>query len=151
MNWFESTKTMGLKHRYLMSRLSLQVCYLWRHVLSTAPPFILWWSNLELLFAPLHRSSPFIGELRYQATKTEHIYSRENPKQAILWDVYCLKSENFKVPVSRDVHIASFIFRLKFKLKEKSKRRKKMELVLLYDMKETFVNISPLQNELFLF
>jgi hypothetical protein len=54
---------MGPIHRYLISRLSLQVFYLWRHVLSTAPPFILWWSNLEILFAPLHRSSPLIGEI----------------------------------------------------------------------------------------
>jgi hypothetical protein len=50
--------------RYLMSRLSLQGFYLWRHVLPTAPPFVLWRSNLEILFAPLHRSSPFIGGLR---------------------------------------------------------------------------------------
>jgi hypothetical protein len=39
-------------HRYLMTRLSLKVVYLWRHVSSTAPPFILWWLNLEILFAP---------------------------------------------------------------------------------------------------
>jgi hypothetical protein len=51
-------------HRYLLSRLSLQVFYQWRHVLSTATPFILWWSNLEILFAPHHRSSSFIGGLR---------------------------------------------------------------------------------------
>jgi hypothetical protein len=55
-----------------MSRLSLQVFYLWRHVLSTAPPFIIWWSNLEILFAPLHCSAPFIGTLRCQSTQTEH-------------------------------------------------------------------------------
>jgi hypothetical protein len=39
-------------HRYLIPRLSLKVVYLWRHVSSTAPPFILWWWNLETLFAP---------------------------------------------------------------------------------------------------
>jgi hypothetical protein len=61
-----------LHHRYLMSRLSLQVFYLWRHVLSPAPPFKLWWSNFEILFAPLHRSSPFIEELRCQAIQMEH-------------------------------------------------------------------------------
>jgi hypothetical protein len=43
----------GGRHRYLMTRLSLKVVYLWRHVSSTAPPFILWWWNLEILFAPL--------------------------------------------------------------------------------------------------
>jgi hypothetical protein len=45
-------------HRYLMTRLSLQIVYLWRHVSSTAPPLILWWSNLEILFGRLHHSSP---------------------------------------------------------------------------------------------
>jgi hypothetical protein len=51
---------------------SLEVVYLWRHVSSTAPPLILWWSNLETLFGTLHRSSPFIGELRCQAIQMEH-------------------------------------------------------------------------------
>jgi hypothetical protein len=74
--------------RYLMTRLSLQVVYLWRHVSSTAPPFILWWWNLKILLGPLHRSSPFIGELRCQAIQMEHgltVYSRENPKRSL----YC--------------------------------------------------------------
>jgi hypothetical protein len=63
---------MCIEHRYLMTRLSLQVVYLWRHVSSTAPPFILWWSNLEIIFGPLHPTSPFIGELRCQAIQMEH-------------------------------------------------------------------------------
>jgi hypothetical protein len=29
-------------------------------------------SNLEILFVPLHRSSPFKGELRCQAIQMEH-------------------------------------------------------------------------------
>jgi hypothetical protein len=72
-------------HIYLMSRLSLKVFYLWRNVLSTAPPpFILWWSNLEILFAPLHRSSPFIGGLRCQAIQTEHgPYIAERTQKAV--------------------------------------------------------------------
>jgi hypothetical protein len=61
-------------HRYLMTRLSLQVFYLWRLISSTAPPLILWWSNLEILVGPLHRSSPFIGGLRCQAIQREHAY-----------------------------------------------------------------------------
>jgi hypothetical protein len=83
---------MRLHHRYLMNRLSLQVFYLWRHVLSTAPSFILWWSNLEILFAPLHRSSPFIGRLRCQAIQTEHgPYIAERTQKAVyVWDVYGL-------------------------------------------------------------
>jgi hypothetical protein len=78
-------------HRYLMSRLSLQVSYLlWRHVLSTVPPFILWLSNLEILFAPLHRSSPMIGGLRCQAIQTEHgTYIAERTQKAI-YIVRCL-------------------------------------------------------------
>jgi hypothetical protein len=54
------------------------------HVLSTAPPFILWWSNLEILFAPLHRSSPFIGGLRCQAIQMEHgPYIAERTQKAV--------------------------------------------------------------------
>jgi hypothetical protein len=69
-------------HRYLISRLSLQVVYLWRHVSSTAPPFILWWSNLEIPFGPLHRSSPFT--LRCQAIQTEHgAYIVERTQKAV--------------------------------------------------------------------
>jgi hypothetical protein len=76
--------TTGATHRYLMTRLSLQVVYLWRHVSSTAPPFILWWSNLELIFGPLHRNSPFIGELRYQANQMKHgPYIAERTQNAV--------------------------------------------------------------------
>jgi hypothetical protein len=71
-----------------MTWLSLQVVYLWRHVPSTAPPFILSWSNLEKLFGPLHRSSPFIGELRCQAIQMEHgPYIAERAQKAVY--VYC--------------------------------------------------------------
>jgi hypothetical protein len=65
------------------SRLSLQVVYLWRHVSSTAPAFILWWSNLEIQFGPLHRSSPFIGN----SNGTRPVYSRENPKSSLYCDM----------------------------------------------------------------
>jgi hypothetical protein len=77
-------------HRYLMSWLSLQVVYLWRHVSSTAPPFILWWTNFEILFGPLHRSSPFIGEgcaVKQFKWNTVRIKHREPKTQSILWDV----------------------------------------------------------------
>jgi hypothetical protein len=81
-----------LHHRYLMSRLSLQVFYLWRHVLFTAPPFILWKWNLETLFAPLHRSSPFIGGLHCQAIQTEHgPYIAERTQKAV-YNVRCFWS-----------------------------------------------------------
>jgi hypothetical protein len=67
-----------------MTRLSLQVVYLWCHVSSTAPPFILWWPNLEILFGPLHCSSPFIGELRCQAIQMEHgPYIAERTQNAV--------------------------------------------------------------------
>jgi hypothetical protein len=56
------------------------------YVLSTAPPFILWWSNLEILFAPLYRSSPFIGGLLCQAIQTEHgPYRAERTQKAVLF------------------------------------------------------------------
>jgi hypothetical protein len=49
---------------------------------------LLWWSNLEILFGPLHRSSPFIGELRCQAIQTEHgPYIAERTQKAVY--VYC--------------------------------------------------------------
>jgi hypothetical protein len=52
--------------------------------MSTAPPFILRWSNLEILFALLHRSSPFIGGLRCQAIQTEHgPYITERTQKAV--------------------------------------------------------------------
>jgi hypothetical protein len=79
-----SVRNVCMNHRYLISRLSLQVFYLWRHVSSTAPPFILWWSNLEILFGPIHRSSPFIGELRCQASQMEHgPYIAERSQKAV--------------------------------------------------------------------
>jgi hypothetical protein len=78
-------------HRNVMTILSLQVVYLWRHVSSTAPPFILLWANLEILFGPLHlRSSPFIGELRCQAIQMEHgPYIAERTQKAV-YIVRCL-------------------------------------------------------------
>jgi hypothetical protein len=45
---------------------------------------ILWRSNLEIIFAPLHRSSPFIGELRCRAIQTEHgPYIAERTQKAV--------------------------------------------------------------------
>jgi hypothetical protein len=81
---------LGSIRRFLMSRLSLQVFHLWRHVFSTAPPFILWWSNLEILFGPLHRSSPFIGEVRCQAIQTELDPYRAERTQKAVYIVRCL-------------------------------------------------------------
>jgi hypothetical protein len=87
---FNRIEKMCHEHRYLMTRLSLQVVYLWRHVSSTAPPFILWWSNLEILFGPLHRNSPFIGDLRYQMEHAPYIAERTQ-KEAV-YIVRCLWS-----------------------------------------------------------
>jgi hypothetical protein len=58
--------------------------------LSTAPPFILRLSDLEILFVLLHRSSPFIGGLRCQAIQTEHgPYIAERTQKAV-YIVRCL-------------------------------------------------------------
>jgi hypothetical protein len=54
----QGNQGLGAAHRYLIPRLSLKAVYLWRHVSSTAPQFILWWWNLEILFAPLNRALP---------------------------------------------------------------------------------------------
>jgi hypothetical protein len=52
--------------------------------------FILWWSNLEILFGPLHRTFPFLGELRCQAIQTEHDpYVAERTQKAV-YIVRCL-------------------------------------------------------------
>jgi hypothetical protein len=102
-------------HRYLMSRLSLQVFYLWRHVLSTATPFILWWSNLETLFAPLHRSSPFIGRaaLSSNSNRTRSVYSRKNPKSSR----YCeLSVIQIQIPCSCQVKKNATTLGLKLKI-----------------------------------
>jgi hypothetical protein len=75
-----------------MTRLSLQVFYLCLRVSSTAPLFILWWSNLEILVDPLHRSSPFIGELSCQSIQMEHgPYIAERTQKAV-YTVRCLLS-----------------------------------------------------------
>jgi hypothetical protein len=88
-----SLPSAGLNHRYLISRLSLQVFYLWRHVLSTAPLLTLWWWNFEILLGPLHRSFPSIGELRCQAIQTEHSpYIAERSRKAV-YIVRCLWSK----------------------------------------------------------
>jgi hypothetical protein len=62
----------GLSHRYLMDRLPIHGFYLWRHILSTAPPFIFWWWKFEILFEPLPRSSPFIGGQCLQPIQMGH-------------------------------------------------------------------------------
>jgi hypothetical protein len=82
-------------HRYLMSRLSLHVLCDVTCVLSTAPPFILWWSNLEILFAPLHRSSPFIGELGCQAIPMGHGPYIAERTQKVVYIVRCVKAGIF--------------------------------------------------------
>jgi hypothetical protein len=59
-------------HRYLMSRLPLHGFFLRRHVLSTAPSFILWWWKFEILFDPLPRSSSFLEGQRWQPIQMGH-------------------------------------------------------------------------------
>jgi hypothetical protein len=45
--------------------------YLWRHVLSTAPPFILWRWKFEILLNPLLRSSSYTGALITNSNGTQ--------------------------------------------------------------------------------
>jgi hypothetical protein len=96
----------GRRHRYLMSRLSLQVFYLWRHVLSRAQPFILWWWNLEIIFALFNRNSPFIGAaLSSNSNGTRSVYSRKNPKSSLQYIVRCLWSPNTRNLLQQIRHI----------------------------------------------
>jgi hypothetical protein len=80
---------MGWPHRYLMTRLSLQVFFLCRHVSSTAPPLILWWSNLEILVCPLHSRSHLSlrrrAALPSNSNGTRSVHNWENPKSSL----YC--------------------------------------------------------------
>jgi hypothetical protein len=87
---FQKPRLLPWDHRYLMSRLILQVFYLWHHVFSTALPLILWWSNLEILhICPLHRSSPFVGGLRWQAIQMEHgPYIAERTQKTVYIVIY---------------------------------------------------------------
>jgi hypothetical protein len=78
-------------HRYLMSRLSLQVFYLWRImycIVDSAAIYIMVVIFRNNICSPSHRSSPFLGGLRCQSIQTEHspyTYSRKNPKSSL----YC--------------------------------------------------------------
>jgi hypothetical protein len=89
-------------HRYLMSRFSLQVFYLWRHVLLTAPPFILWWSNLEILFPPPppQLSLRTRAALSSNSNGTRSVYNSKNPKSSL----YC--------EMSMTPHHKKFVFNL---------------------------------------
>jgi hypothetical protein len=110
-----------------MTRLSLQVFYLWCHVSSTAPPFILWWTNLEILFGPLppqlflHRRAA----LSSNSKGTRSVNSRENPKRSLYCemsvvvspslDISCLKLERghlrtvWAIPLTRGKLMAMWI------------------------------------------
>jgi hypothetical protein len=65
------------------SSITLQAFYLWCHVQQqTAPPFILLWSKLEILFVPpTHRRFYFIGGQRCRSFLKEH--SRCTVKQGV--------------------------------------------------------------------
>jgi hypothetical protein len=80
----------NLHHRYLMSRLSLQVFYLWRHVYCrhSAAIYIMVVKFRHTICPPPPQLSPFIGGLRCQAILTEHgpyIAERSQNKQSL----YC--------------------------------------------------------------
>jgi hypothetical protein len=58
--------------RRRLSRPPSRPLYLWFHVPLIAPSFILWWPETEILFDPLHRSSPYIGGQRWQPSQMGH-------------------------------------------------------------------------------
>jgi hypothetical protein len=77
---------------------------------------ILLWSNLEILFAPLRRSSPLIGGLRCQAIQTEHgPYIAERTQKAAyivrcLWldpflpECCCIDRGGGVIPIHHGIH-----------------------------------------------
>jgi hypothetical protein len=86
--WRFSSPAASSNHRYLMSRLSLQVFYLWRHVLSTAAPFtvhcimVVKFRNTICPPPPqisLHRRAA----LSSNSNGTRCVYSRKNPKRSV--------------------------------------------------------------------
>jgi hypothetical protein len=75
-------------NRYLMSRLSLHVFYLWRHVLSTAPPFIYYGGKIYKYYLP--PSTAALPSYEGCAVKqfkrnTVRIQQKEPPKSSL----YC--------------------------------------------------------------
>jgi hypothetical protein len=72
----------AIYNRYLMSRFTLQGFYLWRHVLSTATPLILWWLNLEIIFIPLHRSCGAALSTNLKRTHSLYCYLAERTLKA---------------------------------------------------------------------
>jgi hypothetical protein len=78
-------------HRYLMRyRLSLQVFYLWRHVLLTAPPFT---SSMVVKFRnTICPSQPQLSLHRRAALSSNSngrrsVYSRKNPKNSLYCEI----------------------------------------------------------------
>jgi hypothetical protein len=55
-----------------LSRPPPRPFYLWFHIQKTAPSFILWWPETEILFDPLRHSSPFIGLQRFKPIQMGH-------------------------------------------------------------------------------
>jgi hypothetical protein len=55
-----------------LSRPPPRPFYLWFHIQKTAPSFILWWPETEILFDPLRHSSPFIGLQRCKPIQMGH-------------------------------------------------------------------------------
>jgi hypothetical protein len=87
-SWFRCSGHEYHYHRYLMTRLSLQVVYLWRHVLSTAPAiYIMVVKFRNTIWPPppqlsLHRKAALSNNSN--GTRS-YMYSRENPKRSL----YC--------------------------------------------------------------
>jgi hypothetical protein len=69
VKWLETIDISRLDWAYKSS-----TCYvMYRRQRRHLPKYsILWWWNLGILLGPLHRSSPFIEELRCQAIQIEH-------------------------------------------------------------------------------
>jgi hypothetical protein len=72
--------SLALPHRYLMGRLPLHGRYLWSHVLSTAPSFILWWWKFEILFDLTPLPQFFLPKRAALSTNSNGTQSAHNEK-----------------------------------------------------------------------
>jgi hypothetical protein len=89
-----------------MSRLSLQVFYLWRHVSSTAPSFILQYSMVVKFRhttcpPPPQLSLNTRAALSSNSNGTQSVYNRKNPKSSLYCEMSMYLTQQSPV---RDVH-----------------------------------------------
>jgi hypothetical protein len=72
---------------------TLQVFYMWRQIMSTAPPFLLWWPNLEILFCP---PPPQFLRHRRAALSNNSKGTQSVNTRKVVYNVRCMNMSSFK-------------------------------------------------------